>query len=192
MSDSTYKKISRFGWYRDSGSFLFQTTRGAVFLADDHLLIVNREGFRESYNTINYKDIQALSIRRNPSKNRIRITLISLTFILGAIAASIGGEVGFAIWAVLFLPFILANEFFGITTTCYLKTAVKDRELPGLRRLKKARKVLHLIQERVNDTQEAISPSLPQPKAEETEAAFSEKPATEETDSETGKEPSHP
>ena len=128
--------------------------RSRLWLAKDHLLSVNYKWYAEDYKRFYFRDIQAVILRKTRTARTINEVLTPLACIVLALALSlsIAGSFddGFAIvwWIIgaVLLAFLVPNILMGPTCVCHLKTAVQTEELPSLRRLRRARKVLARVQ----------------------------------------------
>jgi hypothetical protein len=128
--------------------------RTRLWLAKDHLLSVDYQWYSEDYKRFYFRDIQAVILRKTRTARTINEVLTPLTCIVLALALSlsIAGSFddGFAIvwWIIglVLLAFLVPNILMGPTCVCHLKTAVQTEELPSLRRLRRARKVLARVQ----------------------------------------------
>lgn len=137
--------------------------RSSLWLGDDHLLLVETNGYTESYKRFYFRDIQAISIQQT---NRYRwwagITgFFALVFLILAIATMPktspvqwnGGEIAGGIFlggiAGLGLLFLVINWILGPTCRCFLRTAVQTEELPSLCRERRTRKVFDQIRPQI-------------------------------------------
>jgi glucose-6-phosphate-specific signal transduction histidine kinase len=146
---------------------------GACFLYAglDHLLLVSRTGYAETYKRFYYRDIQAIVL----SLNRVQLVWsyvwggLLLACVLGSVlvltaASSIDRTdvaISLAVTAVVALP-LVANLLLGPTCTCCVQTAVQTDKLPSLRRLRKAQRVLQRLKPLIDSAQGALGPQ-PQP-----------------------------
>jgi hypothetical protein len=103
-----------------------------LWLADDHLLLVRNEGWKEYYRKFYFQDIQALIIAEN--KQRRNQSIIFLLIILSLlIFAGLSGDIGRGIHLIIaLLTFVisLVNWFMGATCTVQITTAVQTSSLP--------------------------------------------------------------
>jgi hypothetical protein len=144
----------------------FGLTRDTLWLGKDHLLQVINRGYTEEYRRFYYRDIQAIILRQT-STGRV------LNLIFGSIAAFsvLLLTFGWLIWkweTVALLPLGIATSFWvllflillaaGPTCVCHVRTAVQFEKLPSLFRLKKARKAIALLRERVEIAQSSYAP----------------------------------
>jgi MFS family permease len=151
------------GW---ASFFGISRARCTLWLAKDHLLQAELAyGYVETCKRFYFRDIQALVLIKTKYWQIGSVLLGTLTagFLLlmslvkwvpkdsnpGAVALFIvGGVVG-----VIFVVHLVA----GPTCRCYLKTAVREEELPSLRRLRRARKIIARLQPLIETAQGTIS-----------------------------------
>ncbi|MCI5150232.1 MAG: hypothetical protein D3916_12740, partial [Candidatus Electrothrix sp. MAN1_4] len=118
-----------------------------LWLADDHLLLVRIEGWKELYRKFYFQDIQALVVAENKQRrNQSILFLVIILFFL--VLAGRSGDVGRMIHlAIAFLLFIIlsVNWLKGVTCTVQISTAVQTTLLP-CRRLPVAQR----LQEKLN------------------------------------------
>lgn len=180
MAEREYIKLTPL---RQRGGFgIISTSRSNLWLAKDHLLCVETEGYTESYKRFFFQDLQAITLRRT-SRGRL------LGAVTGGIAACFGvlALTASAIesrWilgslaAVCALPFV-ANLLYGPTCSCQLRTAVQTEDIPSLGRVRRARKVMDRIRPLIAEAQgllnleeiplrfqEVIGSSAPEPSRE--------------------------
>ncbi|MFM2081520.1 MAG: hypothetical protein RL380_211 [Verrucomicrobiota bacterium] len=142
-----YQKLPGSGTRRE-GNFLHTISIASCRLwqGDDHLLQVETgRNFIEQYRRFYYRDIQAFVVRRtlHGTLATVFMAVFALLFVLWAFVSRT--TVGFTanlILAGLFAVMFLVNFLAGPTCRCHLKTAVQFEELPSLRRVKRARKVI--------------------------------------------------
>ena len=116
-----------------------------LWLGADHLLLVRLRGYSEAYERLYFRDIQAITIRVTDTWSLWGGVLALFTVpttILAWIAESTPARVGWGLAAgALFLGFLL-NLLRGQSCACHLRTPLRVVELPSLRRLRVARRVL--------------------------------------------------
>ena len=143
--------LVRFALFFVIGFFvlLLRGKRVQLYLGDDHLLVVDSDGYSEDYKRFYWRDIQGFALRRTMEGRMINVAF-ALPFILFtalALSAKDGGSVfalGFV--AAIFLLFLLINLAQGPTCDVELFTAVQSEKLPTLGRVKVANKVLARLQ----------------------------------------------
>ena len=140
MSDilNKYKKLPDRGQNK-SWLFPFAGFGSRIFLGQDNLLCVYRKRYEEEYRRFYFKDIQAITIR----KNRRDLALNAIFAVLSIIFIAIETY----LWpiSVFFLFLILINWLLSPTCTCHIQTAVSKEKLPSLNRIKKAQKIIDQI-----------------------------------------------
>ncbi len=103
-----------------------------LWLADDHLLLVIKSGWKESYRKFYFQDIQALVIAENKQRrNQSIIFLLIILFFL--VLAGLSGEINRIIHlsiAVAFFIALVVNWLKGPTCTVQITTAVQTTSLP--------------------------------------------------------------
>lgn len=135
----------------------------SLWLSADHLLQVEGTRFSEDYKRFYFKDIKAVTLRRTPTWGRTNWICLGLAILVMGLFAAFAVHaapndrgpflvIGICI-AAIFLLFGFINLLLGPTCVCHLLTAVQQEELPSLKRLRRARKVLNRIREAVESTQ---------------------------------------
>jgi hypothetical protein len=127
-------------------ALLFRGRRVQLWLGDEHLLLVEWDGYREYYKRFDYRDIQAFIVRKTFEGKIINgILIVISTFFWGIALISPEVRVAFLILAGIMGLLLLANILSGPTCECRVCTAVQTELLPSLGRLSRARKVLDRI-----------------------------------------------
>lgn len=160
-SDIPYRRLpgrarKRFG--------VFTRQRQELWLASDHLLLVEHNGFTERYKRFYLRDIRLLVMCRTPAgriMNGVLALLLTLCilYFLGlppdfvgnpewTILAGILGAV--AVASIVVLPL---NIIFGPTCACQIHTAVHAERLYALGRVRTAGRVISLLRERIEAVQ---------------------------------------
>jgi hypothetical protein len=133
----------------------------SLWLGRDHLLLIESNGYTETYKRFYFRDIQAIIVRRTSARMIISIVLGALAaalIVIGLLTGETGGIVAFCVIAfVTCLIPLLINLLLGPTCTCQLRTAVQTEDLP-IRRLGKARKILQRIRPMIAEAQGQITP----------------------------------
>ncbi len=134
---------------------------------DTHLLLVNSWPSGESYRRFFFSDIQAIILRR--TKRRMVLNIV-----LGVLLLAVGAPLGFAIlenpdatgWRVaggvatgLGLVLMLINSLRGPACTMHIQTLLACEPIPTVRRLRRARRIIALIQPRITAAQPSASSS---------------------------------
>jgi len=144
-------------------------TRNSLWLGKDHLLHVINRGYTEDYRRFYYRDIQAILLRETPTSTVIRM-ILGLIAGLNLSLLSMGRFVW--IWdRVALVPLAISSGFWvlcflaelaaGQTCVCHLRTAVQFEPLPSLFRLRKARRAIALLQNRVESAQGSLKSQVP-------------------------------
>jgi|SRR5438093_3742162 len=138
-----------------------------LWLGPDHLLSVRATGFSEEYKRFYFRDIQAFVIRKTSRRGILTalFALVAMAFALSALLISDPYWRGF--WAVLAgfgLLLSAVNWLAGPTCVCHVRTAVQTEQLPTLRRLRTARRVLAPLKQRIEEAQGPLAPERLQPK----------------------------
>jgi len=151
---------------RGQTSSFFSRTRCTLWLARDHLLQVELSaGYQESGRRFYFRDIQSLILVKTKRWQIINLILGTLTGGLLLLTAALakatkgsgGGEVALLIAGGIFGLILLVNLLAGPTCMCHLKTAVQEEELPSLRRLRRARKIIGRLQPLIEQAQGMVS-----------------------------------
>jgi hypothetical protein len=159
-------------------SSAFTAKRSRLWLGRDHLLLVETQWFTEEYRRFPFRDLQAVIIRqttRGKITNLVLGLLVLLFGLLGTLFATGGWLVFWLILAGVLLLFLLLNALLGPTGFCHLRTAVQMEEMPSLRRVNRARKVMARVRPLIAEAQgqlaAAEAPPLVAPAAGTPEAA---------------------
>ncbi len=142
-------------------TLLLRGRRVQLWLGDDHLLVVDWDGYREYYKRINYRDIQSVVIHRTTEGkivNGILGVIVALFVVFGLAVGDTVGTITLLIIAALFGVILLANFLAGPTCRCQLRTAVQTEELHSLTRFRTARKALERIRPLVVGVQGVLTP----------------------------------
>lgn len=155
--------------------------RVQLWLGDDHLLVVDWDGYREFYKRIRYQDVQTIVVRKTAEGRIINGILggVALMFVaLALLMDDSGAMIAFLVIASLVGLLLLVNVLSGSTCTCQLRTAVQTEELVSLGRVRQARKALDRLRPLITTAQGQLTP-------EEIQAQFQpvapEAPAATET-----------
>jgi len=149
MADRQYQRLTR-SHVRSGFSVAF-ASRCSLWLGADHLLLVDSNGYTETYKRFYFRDIQAFTF--NLTNRRLVWNCIlgaatgicllgwSIDLLSTPPVTSAGVITGSIVTAIFAVPLLL-NNLLGPTCNCRLKTAVQTEELPPLKRLFRARKVV--------------------------------------------------
>lgn len=139
----------RFSWASRSRA------RSRLYLGRDHLIRVET-GWTENYRRFYYNDILAIVVSNTIAfvAWMIALGLICLIFIsFGVVVHDLGARITFAIIAAVFGILLLVHLLLGPTCRATIQTRVGKEELPSLRRLRTARKVIALLKPRIQAAQ---------------------------------------
>lgn len=136
----------------------------SLWLAEDHLLCVRRDGYAETYKRFYFRDIKALVMH----KTRRHVFLSSaLGIVLGCFGALLlaafhygwggGAKFVFGVTSSIFAFMLALNLSRGGSCVCCLETAVQKQVLYPLSRLCVAERALVVLRERI----EAVQGRLP-------------------------------
>jgi hypothetical protein len=142
MPNIAYQRLTRArsrGWIA-----LAVMSRTSLWLGPDHLLLVDFNGYTETYKRFYFRDIQAFLMQRSEAFTVIYV-LLGIPFVLFMVLGLVNPLVGWKIFlfsvagllAILGLIHILR----GPTCRCFLRTAVQVEQLPPLSRVRRAQKV---------------------------------------------------
>jgi hypothetical protein len=114
----------------------------------DHLLFVASSALGERYKRFYFADIQAIVIRKTAGWLGWAIFLLAIMAFCGLAAVGISDRTGsiamFSVTGVL-LIILAVHALLGPTCRCIIRTAVQTEELPSLKRVRNADKVLARI-----------------------------------------------
>lgn len=158
-----YEKLPGQGLRR--GGFLVVTaTRSRLWLGGDHLLLVDSNGYQESYKRFAFRDIEAITLTRTRRRLILNVVFCIPLAIFAGLAAFIPSQatqIFFGSVALLFAILVLINSLRGPTCRCDLTTAVQTDELASLRRLSRANKVLARLRPLIHAAQNASTTTAP-------------------------------
>jgi low affinity Fe/Cu permease len=126
----------------------------------DHLLLVDRMGFTESYKRFYFRDIQAVIIRKTNTATVGNCIMGLLALLFAAWALTVVNMTGrITLWAICgcFGYFTLMNLLRGSTCVTHIKTAVQTELLPQWNRLPRARRGLKRIRPALLQAQGEVS-----------------------------------
>ena len=139
--------------------FSVLSLRNRLWLGKDHLLAVESQGYSERYRRFYFSDIQAIVCRKIYSDLVINIALgvVAAGSLVGALFALSADAVPFSIFLFvmtgLLAAIITVNWLIGPACVCHVRTAVQQEELPSLRRIRTARRVLRRIRPFIEQAQ---------------------------------------
>ncbi len=136
-------------------------SRYRVLAGDDHLVLVQRNGYREVYRRVEFDDIQASAMQRTSSYaawaagGAVTIALLTLL----AIASDGAPRIVWATFAVLALIPLAVHLLRGPSCRVYLRTPLDWLEVPAWRRQRPARRALERLERAVSGRQGELSPA---------------------------------
>lgn len=141
----------------------------SLWLAADHVLLVEGSIFSERYQRIYLRDVQGLFVRPSAQSKWIVIVSLALIVLFGGLMA-LGGDaaVVFGIFLGLAALVLVYGLFLGRTCHFHVVTAVQRARWPNVARNGQARKLIA-----------RISPLIREAQASEATAAVSPAPATD-------------
>lgn len=157
MPQNEYQRLTRTAarW----GFSAARTSHGSLWLGADHLLSLLSTGYTENYKRFYFRDIQAITIEKTRTWQiwnfiwgvAVFITLTGLltSWPKGSPASWSGDQMAGGIFLgglmIVLAVFLSINLFLGATCKCYLRTAVQIEELPSVRRIRHAQKIVEKI-----------------------------------------------
>ena len=152
MAEPEYIKLTP---PRQRGGFAVASSyRSNLWLGKDHLLCVETEGYTESYKRFYFRDIQAITLRKNSRWLVLAVVTGLMTGFFGFIVLAkwIFGIIG----GICAIPF-LVNFLYGPSCACQLRTAVQTEDLPSMSRVRRARRVITRIRPLIAEAQGQLS-----------------------------------
>jgi len=134
----------------------------SLWQGSDHLLSLDRTLSEEVYRRYHFNDIQAMIVRPTAAWHIVSLIVgvLLLLFLLPPWflwqANNVEGALAAIFPAAFFLLMLLIHLFRGRSCRCYLQMKVGQHELPALRRLRAARKLLDRIQPLIADAQKGV------------------------------------
>jgi hypothetical protein len=161
--EGNYTKLPGKGTRR--GSFIGVTsTTSHLWLGEHHLLLVDSNGYQESYKRFAFRDIQSLVITKTNAreiKHAVFLGLAALIFLCAVLINHIVGWILLGFCASIFLVLSLVNALRGPTCRTSITTAVQTDELASLNRIPRTQKILARLQPLILAAQTAGSDNLP-------------------------------
>jgi hypothetical protein len=135
-------------------------TRGShrvrLWQGPDHLLFVASSALGERYKRFYFADIQAIVIRKTAGWLGWIIFLLAAASLCGLAGFKVSETAGrvamFSVSGTLFI-ILVVHAALGPTCRCVIRTAVQTEELPSLKRVRNADKVLALIRPLIESAQ---------------------------------------
>ncbi len=142
--------------------------RSSLWLGKDHLLAAETYGFTESYRRFYFHDLQALVIQNSRARRDWNLIVGLIAGLIGALFGLIlllsGMDTpGWIIFAILEFPLLLAllfNSLRGASCKVRIQTAVQSAELPSLRRLKNAERMIATIRPLIEQAQGLVTSEM--------------------------------
>lgn len=150
---------------RRASAFELSASRARLYLAEDHLLMLEKTYYRESYRRFYYRDIQALVLEKTKGWLWYGLTWLGFTllFLVCLLAAwDSGSRYFFLPFAMLCFMGLVINGVAGPTCQCYLRTAVQYEVLPGMHRVRKTEQLLQRLRARILAAQPAAAAVAPE------------------------------
>jgi hypothetical protein len=148
---------------RDGGFRLFSASRAVctLWMGRDHLLLVDRTGYTESYKRFYFTDIQAIAVRKTSSATTTSAVTGSLAVGFFAWAFSISSSPGRMTLCVIggtLALFALYGLLRGPSCITHIQTAVQTDQLAAWNRIRAARKGLAALRPRLEEAQGTVPP----------------------------------
>src|SRR5436190_23768850 len=114
---------------------LFRGRRVQIWQGDEHLLVVEWDGYREYYKRFDYRDVQAFVVRKTNGAVILNAILGSVTAVIAVLVlatSEVGMRIFLIVLAAVFGLIFAGNALAGPTCRCWIRTAVQTDELPSL------------------------------------------------------------
>src|SRR2546423_9413088 len=124
---------------------LLRGRRVQLWQGEEHLLLVEWDGYREYYKRFDYRDIQAFIVRKTNEATILNAILGAIVCVFAALAigsSEIGLRVFLLVLAGVLGLILLANALSGPSCRCSIRTALQTEDLPSPNRLRRSRKGL--------------------------------------------------
>ena len=163
MAESTYQRLTR---DRISRQFaVFAASRTSLWLGDGHLLLVESNGFTETYKRFYFRDIQAITVQETTRRTvwnavlmiPLAICLIGL-LVSSLPAANVPVMIMWSIFVLVLAVPVVVNNIRGTACVSQLRTAVQTEDLGSLSRVRQAQKVLEKIRPLIAGAQGQLTP----------------------------------
>jgi hypothetical protein len=160
MAEREYQRLTRTG--ARSGFAVAVTSRSSLWLGRDHLLLIDSNGYTETYKRFYFQDIQAFTISITNRSTIWNWVLGGFTGIWVAIVGLISSSdpnigspalISFVIVLAFFAVPLLINNLLGPTCGCRIRTAVQTEDLYPLKRLRLTRRVLAQLRPYITEAQ---------------------------------------
>jgi hypothetical protein len=133
----------------------------SLWLGEDCLVQTRMMFCREHYNRFDYKEIQALVLRRTARGMIYNLILGGLAAIFAGLGFYVNNSdawIAFGVIIAFWLILLLINAIRGATCRCTLQTSLGSKPLPTLNRMRPAKRAMARIAERVEAVQGALPP----------------------------------
>ena len=127
-----------------------------VWMARDHLLLISRTGYTETYKRFYFRDIQAVIIRKTATAfvwNIVLMILALASILLGVVLSSVAARIVWASVGGFFVVLALLNLWRGATCVTHIKTAVQTERLGAWNRMRATRNGMAMIRPRLLEAQ---------------------------------------
>jgi hypothetical protein len=136
-------------------------SRSSLWLGKDHLLVIENNGYTESYKRFFFRDIQGIIIWET-AHWKVRGLILGVIAGLFGLPTVLGDDPitrwVFGILSGICLLFLSLDLVAGPTCRCRFRSAVQIEEMPSLNRLRRANKVLEQIRPLIIASQGALTP----------------------------------
>jgi hypothetical protein len=164
MTGSTYQRLTR---DRIPRQFAVVTaSRISLWLGNDHLLLVESNGFTETYKRFYFRDIQAITVQETTRRTvwnavlAVPIAICLIGILASSLpAANVAAMITWSIFAVILAVPFTVNNIRGTACVCQLRTAVQTENLGSLSRVRRAQKVLEKIRPLIAGAQGQLTPA---------------------------------
>ncbi len=137
-------------------------SRHRVYLAPDHLLLVELTGFHENYRRCFLSEIQTIVIRRTATGKLLNLGLMTIALCFLGAALAIGDpdtKLAYGIIVALLMLGVGVNFWLGPTCRCWIQTTAARHRVYALGRLRKARQCIAILQPQLLQSQASLFPT---------------------------------
>ncbi len=131
----------------------------SLWLAADHVLLVQSRGYVETYRRFYFRDVQALLLRRTAAA-WLWAAVAAVPLALMMLGAGLAQGIDRTVWLACASPLalvLLVHGLRGPSCVCHVRTAVEQTELPALRRLRPARRTCERLRALVEEAQGRVA-----------------------------------
>ncbi len=132
-----------------------------AWMARDHLLLISRIGYTETYKRFYFRDIQAVIIRKTSTAFVVNMIVLILALWCLLLAWILSDTTARVVWAFIgaFFVFIdLVSLWRGPSCVTHIKTAVQTEHLAAWHRMRATRKGMEMIRPRLLEAQGEFAP----------------------------------